>query len=287
MKKFKDRRDGKRITNLNGMNYILYNIKKKRSYREVYVNYPVDITELTKYHKEINKNKETHITYFHLFTTAIAKVYYNRPYLNRFVINGHFYQKNDVAFGYVAKAEFNDDSEEVMKVLKVKEEDNIFTISKNLTGYVKDARTSTTSWTDNFVDNIGKSPKPIRFLVVSLFKFLDRHDLLPKDMTDEIIYFSSAVLSNVGSIGCKRGIYHNLTDFGTNSCLITMGQIYKQEIINDEGKKEIRDFCDFGITLDEAIADGFYMIKSVQLLEYIMKNPKLLEGSANEKIEIK
>ena len=66
-----------------------------------------------------------------------------------------------------------------------------------------------------------------------------------------------------------------------------MGKIYKKEIINEDGKKEIRDFCNFGITLDERIADGFYMIKSIQLLEYILANPKLLEDDCNAKVEIK
>ena len=37
----------------------------------------------------------------------------------------------------------------------------------------------------------------------------------------------------------------------------------------------------------ERIADGFYMIKSIQLLEYILDNPKLLEDDCNAKVEIK
>lgn len=281
-----DRRDGKRLKNLNGMNYIMYHLKKKRSYREVFMNYPVDVTELIKYMEDINKKSDEHITYFHLFATAIAKVFYNRPYLNRFIINGHFYQRNNVSLAYVAKTEFNDDAQEVMRVLKVKENDNVFSISKSISGYVKEARTSTETFTDKFVDNIGRGPKPIRAFVVAIFKFLDRHDLLPKDMTNEIIYFSSAILSNLGSIGSPCAIYHNITDFGTNSCLVTMGKIYKKEVIDENNKKEIRSFCDFGITLDEGIADGFYMIKSVELLDYIIRNPKLLEGDANEKITI-
>ena len=287
MRSFRDRRDAKRITDLNGMNFILYHLKKKRSYREVYVDYPIDVTEVVKYLEKNKDKNEVRLTYFHMFATAIAKVFYNRPYLNRFIVNGHFYQKNDVSLAYVAKTSFDDDSQEVMRVLKIEEDDNLFSISKNITGYVKEARTSSTSWTDNFVDNIGHAPKLIRAFIVWIFRFLDRHDLLPKDMTKEIIYFGSAILSNIGSIGSNASIYHNITDFGTNSCLITMGKIYKKEVINESGKKEIRDFCDFGITLDEGIADGFYMIKSIELLDYIINNPKLLEGACNEKIEIK
>ena len=288
MKNFKDRRDGRRITNLNGMNYIMYHLKKKRCESEVYVNQEIDVTELKKYVEEVNKkNKERHITYFHVFATAIGKVIYNRPYLNRFIVNGHFYQRNEVTVSYVAKTTFDDDSEELMQVLKINENDNLFSISDSISKRVKKTRNSSSSGTDDFVAKIGKMPKPIRAFIVWVFKFLDRYDLVPSSMTKEILYYSSVVMSNIGSIGFKEAIYHNIIDFGTNSILVTMGKIYKKEIINEDGKKEIRDFCNFGITLDERIADGFYMIKSIQLLEYILDNPKLLEDDCNAKVEIK
>lgn len=174
-----------------------------------------------------------------------------------------------------------------MQVLKVEENDNLFTISDKISKRVKKTRSSKSSGTDDFVSTIGNMPKPIRGFIVFIFKLLDKYDLVPKSMTREILYYSTVLMSNIGSIGCKHAIYHNLTDFGTNSALVTMGKIYKKEVILDSGKKEIRDFCDFGITLDERIADGFYMIKSVQLLEHILNNPRLLEGDCNDEIKVK
>ena len=289
MRKFGDRKDGKRVRKINGMNHIMYHLIKKRYDNEVYINYALDVTELVKYVDKQNKeNKDdSHLTYFHVFATAIGKVIYNRPYLNRFVVNGHFYDRNEVLLSYVAKTEFSDDAEELMQVIKVNEYDNLSTLSARISKKVTDTRTNTSSGTDDLVSNVGNMPKPIRSIIVAFFKFLDRHGLLPVSMTREIIYYSTVLMSNLGSIGCKDAIYHHLSDFGTNSILITTGKIYKKEIINDSGKKEIRDFCNFGITLDERIADGFYMIKSIQYLDYIFKNPKLLEEDASAKIEIK
>ena len=287
MKKFGDRRDGKKLKNLNGMMYVMSDIKKKRADREVYIDYPIDVTELLKYREKLNKKKDRHITIFHLFSTGIAKVIYNRPQLNIFIINGKFYQRNDVVLSFVAKTEFTDTAEELMQILKVEENDNIFTLSEKISGNVKKARTSSQTGGDKLVSFVGHMPKILRRPVVGMFMFLDRHDLLPSDLANELLYYSSVILSNIGAIGCTGGIYHNITDFGTNSILATMGKIYKKEVVNDDGTKEIRDFCDFGMTLDEGIADGFYMIKSMQLFQYIMNNPKLLEGNANEKIEIK
>ena len=42
---------------------------------------------------------------------------------------------------------------------------------------------------------------------------------------------------------------------------------------------------EFGANFDERASDGFYLIKSLKLLQYIFDNPTLLEGAANEKIE--
>ncbi len=285
MKKFGDRKDGTRVRHINGMNHIMYHLGKNRCDNEVYINYSIDVTNLVKYINDYNKNGQRHITYFHVFCTAIGKVFYNKPLLNRFVVNGHFYDRNEVLISYVAKTKFTDTSQELMKVLKVEKDDNLFTICDKIVNDVKKVRTNKSSRTDDLVSSIGNWSRPLRGLVASIFKFLDRHDLVPRSMTKDILYYSSVITSNLGSIDCKKAIYHHLSNFGTNSVVATMGKIYKKEIINDKGKKEIRDFCDFGITLDERIADGFYFIKSVQLLEYILGNPKLLEGRCDDKIK--
>lgn len=291
MKKFGDRRDGRRLTKkeMTGMAYINCDIKKKRAYREVYMNIPIDVTEMIKYVEKQNKKKDIHITYFHMFCMAIGKTIYNNPKLNIYSIGGNFYMRNDVILSFVAKTDFNDEAKELMQMVKVDETDNIFTLSKKITDGVNKARlhSNSSSGGDNLVNTVGHMPTIIRRPIVGFFKFLDRHDLLPKSLTEELLYYSSVIMSNIGTLNSPKGIYHDLTDFGTNSIMATMGKVYKQEVINDEGKKEIRDFCDFGITMDEGIGDGYYFIKSINFMTYLLNNPTLLEGNANEKIEIK
>ena len=263
-------------------------VKPNRCDSDVYINQKIDVTELVKYIEKRNKNlkdKEDKITYFHAFSIAIAKVVYNRPLLNRFIVNRTFYDRNNVTLAYAAKVSFEDKSEEFMSVLKVEEDFNIDKISEALKGQVKKVRSNKEGTSDGVIKLVGRLPKFLVAIIAGIFKFLDRHDLVPASMTKDLLYYSTVIISNLGSIGCGA-IYHNLTDFGTNSILMTIGKIHKEEVINKDGKKEIRDFCDFGINLDERIADGFYFVKSVQLFEYILQNPKLLEGEANEKIEI-
>ncbi len=282
-KSFKDRRDAKYCDDINGMAQILLDLKPRRSLSELYINQEFDVTNLVHYLDKLkNDDREYKVTYFHAFVTAIGKVMYNRPYLNRFVQNRHVYQHNDVTLSYVMKVKFEDTAKEIMAMLPILEEDNIYTICEKVATKVKMVREKGDEGegANSAIDILSKLPNIIRVPLVGLFKMFDRHDLLPSSLIKDNLYYSSMIVSNIGTFKC-RGIYHNVTDFGTCSSLITMGEI--KEKLDENGKKKYT--CEFGVTIDERIADGFYFIKSLHLLQYILNNPKLLEGKANEKIE--
>lgn len=283
-KKFGDRRDGVKVRNIDGMHKFMLRFSPTRCEAEVYINHKMDVTNLVKYmEKKKKENPENRFTYFHAFSTAIAKTIYNRPLLNRFVINDNYYDRNEVTLSFVAKVEFTDQSKENLTVLKIDKQDNINTINQKISGAVKNVRSNKDNSTDAAATLLGKLPNWLFKIVVGIFKILDRHDMLPKSLTGNLVYYSTVLMSNLGSIGCGS-VYHHLTDFGTNSIVVTIGEIKKESVVTDSGKVEIRDVCEFGITLDERIADGFYFAKSVKLLEYILNNPELLEENASEKI---
>lgn len=281
-KKIGDRRDGKRLK-MSGFERFLYYLKPRRSDSEVYISKCIDVTELVKYMKEKKKDNED-LTYFHLFSTAVAKVVYNKPLLNRFIIGGNKYDRNDITLSFVAKTDFSDTAREFLTVVKVDDNDSLMDISRKIKGDVKKIRSNKESHTDDFVNKLGRLPKWVMAIIVWIIKRLDNHDMLPQSLTKNSVYHSTVLLSNLGSIHCD-GIYHNLTNFGTNSILLTIGEI-KEEVKVIEGEIVKRYVCDFGITLDERIADGVYFAKSINLLEYILNDPKLLEGKVNDKIVI-
>lgn len=280
----KNRKDGKIVKNIGSMNVLMPYILPKRRDSEVYINQKLDVTNLVKYvEKKKKENPDVKLTYFHVFITAIGKVIYNRPLLNRFIVNKRYYDRNEISISFVAKKEFKDDSDELMSTIIVEKDDTLNTISNKITKKVTKVRNSNSNSTDKAIAIVGKLPKIIRDIAMSIFMYLDRHDLLPKSLCEDNIYYSTVLVSNLGSIECGA-IYHHLTDFGTNSIVITIGDIHKEKIIDKEGNEEIKDICEFGVCLDERIADGFYFIKSVKLLEKIFNNPELLEEQANQKI---
>ena len=114
--------------------------------------------------------------------------------------------------------------------------------------------------------------------------WLDKHGWVPKDIIATDPYYSSAVLSNLGSIRMKSG-YHHLTNWGTCSMIMLIGERKKRPFFDRLGNYEMRDSVDLGLTIDERLADGFYYAKTVQLLQKLIENPELLEGRLDEEVE--
>ncbi len=276
-----NRRDGIRVKNLDSMHVLMPYIKPNRCDSDVFINQLLDVTELVKYMDNLKK-KEKDITYFHLFMTLIAKTIYNKPLLNRFVVNKRFYDRKDVSIAFTAKVNYEDKAKEILSVIKIEENDNLFSIKEKTLKAVENVRNAKESGTNNSMNIIAKLPGFILSPVVGIVKWMDRHDLLPKSLIDDNLYYSTCIVSNLGSI--KSGaIYHNLTDFGTSSILATIGEIKEQYVLID-GKQEKRYLCEFGINIDERIADGVYFVKAVKLMQDILNKPESLEENVNEKI---
>lgn len=281
------RKDAKRIKDIDGMSQILLDLKPNRCDSDVFIEQNMDVTELAKYIEKIKKKENSDVTYFHAFVTAIAKTIYNRPKLNRFIANRHVYEHNDVVISFVAKVSFDDKSEEIMVMVPILEDDNIYTIGKKIKDKVDSYRNKSAKreGANDAIQILGKMPNIIRVPLVGIFKWCDKNGMLPGSLVKDNLYYSSMIVSNLGSIKCGA-IYHNIADFGTCSSLTTMGEIKDEEVIIN-GKKVVRKMCEFGINFDERVADGYYFAKSVKMLQYILDNPTMLEEKVSKKINDK
>ena len=279
----------RRIKNISGLNQIMIDIKPDRCDSDVYINSDVDVTNLVKYMKNLKVDNKD-ITYFHAFITALAKTIYNRPKLNYYVRNRHLYEHKDIVISFVAKISFDDKSEEIMLLIPIDEKDNIFSISKKIkdkVDYIRSKKEDNMSkkGANSAIDIVGKLPNILRVPIVGVLKTCDKFGILPSTLVKDNLYYSSIIVSNLGSIKCGA-IYHHITNFGACSGLITFGEIMLKEIIDKNGNKNIRNVCEIGVNLDERIADGYYFAKSLKLLEYVLDNPKLLEEEVCNKIEV-
>lgn len=277
-----------RVKDITGMAQISIDLKPHRSVSDVYINQKMDLTNLSKYIEKKKKAGEE-VTFFHAFLTAIGKTVYNRPKLNRFVCDRHIWEHDKIVLSFVAKVSFDDHSEEMMVMVPIEKDDTIYTIGEKVRKKVDSFRKKRSGEVEkeganSAIDILAKLPNFLRVPVVGALKWTDKKGLLPASLAKDNLYYSTMIVSNLGSIGCGA-IFHNITDFGNSSSLLTMGEIKDEEVIID-GKKETRKICEWGMNFDERIADGYYFAKSADLLQYLLSNPEELEKPASEKIDI-
>lgn len=283
---FGDRKDGKLLRELDSLHFITGVIYPNRCDNEAYISETIDLTNINKYLKKKNtKDIEYQYSLFQLIVTALAKTITLRPKLNRFIVNGNFYQHNDVSTSFVVKKLFADDGAEALAFLHLKDNDNLDTIHEKIYKEVSTQRSEKKDSTTESMDILNKIPRFISKFAIHVIMWLDKHGWVPESMISNDPYYSSVVISNLGSIKLKSG-YHHLTNWGTCSMICLIGEKKKKPVFNSKGEAKMIETVDIGLTIDERIADGYYYSKSVRLLKKLLENPKLLEENLNKEVSI-
>ena len=281
--KWGDRRDGKKVS-APGLQTVMTALFPKRTEAEVYLNTTIDATNLIRYLEEKNEGKtEGKITIFHCVITALARMVRERPLMNRFIQGYRIYERNEISLSFVAKRRFGDEAEEALMFMVPEDTDTVNEISAKIIGDVKEARKSehATGGVDELLDKFAALPRLVLAGSVKVIRWMDFWGVNPEFLTAGDPNYSTILVSNLGSIKCPS-VYHHLNNYGTNSIMVTIGTLHKEEVLMEDGHKEIRDVIDLGATLDERIADGFYFARSLRLITHIFEHPELLEKPLNE-----
>ena len=279
-----DRRDCRWVREVTGLQCVMTNLMPNRTDCEVCLQDKFDVTELVTFLEKKNaSHPEYKTTLFHCILVAVAKMIRERPYLNRFIQGRRTYERYGISLSFVAKRRFADGAEESLMVLTPGDEDTLDTVSRKVVGDTKEMRKSETATggIDATMDVFKKIPRLLLMFIIRCIRWLDFWGLVPKSLTEGDPNYTTVLLSNLGSIKCPA-VYHHLNNYGTNSVMVTIGTLHKEELVMPDGSKQIRDVIDFAATLDERIADGFYFARSLKLIRYIFAHPEMLDRPIGE-----
>ncbi len=280
-----DRRDGRLLRELDSLHFITGIIYPNRCDNEAYISVKVDLTAMNAYLAKKNET-ETDFPYtmFHLVVAALLKTITLRPKLNRFIVNSNFYQRNEVSAAFVVKKQFSDKGAEALAFLHGKDEFTVEDVHEYIRSQVQECRSEKVDSSTENMDILNKLPRWLGKAAVKFIMWLDKHGWVPKDMVATDPYYSSVVISNLGSIKLKCG-YHHLTNWGTCSLFCIIGEKKKSPYFDENGNVSMRETLELGLTIDERIADGYYYSKSVRLLEYLLTHPEELEKPISEEVQ--
>lgn len=285
-KKRGDRHDATWLRDIQPMNQIMPVLMPNRCDNEAYMRVDIDTAPLHAYLDRKNEGlEEDKYTLFHLVCAAVAKTFTLRPGMNRFICSNRVYQRNNVTLAFVVKKKFADKAEEGLAFIEYEPKDTLDHFHEKIMKVIhKTRRVDQKDPTTGAMEIIHKVPHFVTVFLTKLLRWLDNRDIAPRSVVGEDPNHASVFLSNLGSIGMDCG-YHHLVNWGTNSCFIVIGKIYKKKVLLENGDEEIREFLPLGVTLDERIADGYYYAKSIALIKELMAHPELLDQPADTPVE--
>lgn len=272
---FGKRSDGIELKHIDPLFKLIPNIMMERSDAHVYFNQDVALSGIQEY---ISRKAEEGITVtlLDIVFAGIVRILAERPKLNRFAINGRVYARKGISISIAIKKSLSDDGEETTLKVHFDGTENLFEVKDKLQKIISENKdVEANNDTDKTVKILGKIPTGVMKFAVKLFKFLDKHGMLPKSLIEVSPFHTTCFVTNVGSLGIDS-IYHHLYNFGTTSMFFAMGKKKKSYIYDDD---EIHEDKSINIAFvgDERICDGYYYAHSFRQLNKYWKKPELLE----------
>ena len=286
-KKRGDRKDGKLLKKIDSMHYIMPLMYPNRCDNEAFISETIDLTNVMKYLEKKNaEGPDYKYNFFQVMVTAVLKTITLRPQLNRFIANYNLYERNEVSAAFTIKKIFKDDGDEALAFIHSKPTDNLESIHNEIyrqVSYVRHEGKDQSTMSMDALQKVFGFPPLKKALGVGA-RFLDKRGLMPASVIATDPFQSSVVLANLGSIKLRSG-YHHLTNWGTTSVFVIIGEMKERPFYNEDGSEEMRMSVDIGLTVDERISDGYYCSRSIKLLKHLLDQPELLELPLGEKVD--
>ena len=281
-----DRRDGRWLRELDPMHFFLPYIYPNRADNEAVVTEQVDITALEQYLEKKNQGIEKgKYSLMHAVAAALVRTITLRPKMNRFIQGNRIYERKWLSLGFVVKKEFSDNGGEALAFLKFGPETTIDTLHEKVMDEIRECRSDKLDNSTAGMEMFTHLPRWLMRIAMRILNLLDYYGRVPESLVKADPNYATVFITNLGSIKLNAN-YHHLSNWGTCSIFVVLGQKHKAPVVTEDGTIEAHDVMDISITLDERIADGYYYAKSIRILKHLLQHPELLEERADKEVEL-
>ena len=224
----------------------------------------------------------TSYSYMHIVIATLVRILYIRKKLNRFIMRGSIYQRNYISVSMDIKKKLEEEGESLTLKFMFTGRESIKEVKEIVDGEIaKNMSDDTVHATTKTAGKLVKLPDFMFRWAMAFIRWLDKHGMLTKGLINASPFHTSCFLTNLKSI--KLGhIYHHLYNFGTTTIFVSMGKERMEPYIENNKEIKIGKFMNLGMSLDERVADGLYMGKSLKLCNDILANPETLLTSLPE-----
>ena len=276
-KRLGDRRDGRLLRTLYGMNKMMPFIMKERSdgcntYADEF-----DVTECDQFCKKMVRSGHSNFSFLHVMLAAYVRTASQRPGINRFISGQRVYARNNIEVCMTIKKEMKASSPDTAIKVEFEPDDTIEEVYEKFNKVVEANKQSKDldSDFDNVVSKLASLPRPILRFIVRILFWLDYHGWLPKSLLSVSPFHGSMIITSMGSLGI-RPIYHHIYNFGNLPIFFAYGIKRRRTHYSPEGKPYTRKFIEIKAVTDERICAGFYYASAFKMMRQFVEKPELL-----------
>ena len=266
------RPDGKKVRGIDPIQRIIPHIMRHRHDSQNFTSIDLPCEPLDAFIKEeMNQGNGTY-NYMHIVIAGIVRIIACYPRLNRFIMNGRIYKRNDIDVSFVIKKGMSNDAVETTVKLEFSGLETISEIREKVNAAISaNNNPNTDNGTDKLARLITFTPNIMIAFLVGLIKFLDRHGLLPKAILNVSPFHTSAFVTNLKSIK-GPSVFHHLYDFGNTGLFFAMGKEAMVPVV-EGGEVVTGKRMPLQVVTDERFCDGFYFVSALKLLKDLYTNP--------------
>lgn len=274
---FSKRADGRMLRSLDPYDKALCYVMPRRSDAQVYFTQEIDC----KYFDEYIARKQQQgleLTYLHILMAAMVRVHAQRPWLNRFIMNGRVFARNELTVSMAIKKSLRDEAGSTTVKLSFTGHENIFDVAEKINQCIHETKeVGSVNNTDKLAAAVMNAPPLLIKLMVWAIKLMDRWNMLPKAIIDASPFHTSVFITYLKSVGINS-IYHHIYDFGTTGMFLGIGKEVDKPVADEEtGEVRPGKVLELKIVADERFCDGLYHSRSMRLVRKYLKSPELLE----------
>ena len=281
-----DRIDATLVRDNDPLHFFMPYLYPNRADNEAVLQEEVDLTALNAFLAEKNKGLTTDkYTLMHAVCTALVRTITLRPKLNYFIKGNRLYKRNDISLSFVVKKQFADTGKEALAFRKFGPETTIDTLHQTIMEEIHDCRSDKIDNSTAGMEFFTHFPRWLMRIAIRILFLLDYYGRVPQSLIKADPNYSTVLISNLGSIKLSAN-YHHLSNWGTCSLFLVIGEKHMAPIFRPDGSYEMHEVVNLSITLDERIADGYYYAKSIQIFKHLLQHPELLNERADKEVEL-
>jgi len=273
------RSDGKKVKNIDPLMKIVPHIMFHRYDAMVMQAQDYDCEGMDNYIFEKRKNEGIRFNYLDILIASMVRVISQRPKLNRFIMNGKVYKRNNIQIAFVVKKKLVDAAEETTVKLTFDGSESIYDVKQKVDAIILENKgIDKKNDTDAMAKILTMAPN---FIIKGLVRFLmwcDKHGMLPRSIIDLSPFHTSVFITHLKSIKMPP-VFHHIYDFGTTGLFVSIGtEKYEPVVVNHETKEiQVRKLLKAGLVIDERITDGLYNSLSLRQFKQLMEDPHPLD----------